>query len=93
MASVLRTQNLMKTYGKRDVVSDVSIELNRGEIVGLLGPNGAGKTTTFYMITGMIRPTSGKIFLDDKDITKMPMYQRARNGKSRCGNGNLGFNR
>ena len=80
MASVLRTQNLMKTYGKRDVVSDVSIELNRGEIVGLLGPNGAGKTTTFYMITGMIRPTSGKIFLDDKDITKMPMYQRARNG-------------
>jgi lipopolysaccharide export system ATP-binding protein len=80
VASVLRTQNLMKTYGKRDVVSDVSIELNRGEIVGLLGPNGAGKTTTFYMITGMIRPTSGKIFLDDKDITKMPMYQRARNG-------------
>ncbi len=73
-------KNLEKRYGKRMVVNRVSIEVNRGEIVGLLGPNGAGKTTTFYMITGMIRPNSGKIFLDGTDITKMPMYRRAREG-------------
>ncbi|MBC8214738.1 MAG: LPS export ABC transporter ATP-binding protein [Candidatus Marinimicrobia bacterium] len=76
----LRTENLKKTYGKRDVVCGVSVELNRGEVVGLLGPNGAGKTTTFYMVTGMIRPTYGEIFLDDLNITQMPMYKRARNG-------------
>ena len=76
----LRTENLKKTYGKRDVVRGVSVELNRGEVVGLLGPNGAGKTTTFYMTTGMIRPTVGDIYLDDLNITQMPMYKRARNG-------------
>jgi lipopolysaccharide export system ATP-binding protein len=71
--------NLCKTYSKRKVVDNVSIEVNRGEVVGLLGPNGAGKTTTFYMITGMIRPLSGKISLDSLDITDMPMYKRALN--------------
>jgi len=76
----LRAVDLVKTYGRRNVVNRVSIEVQRGEVVGLLGPNGAGKTTTFYMITGMIRPTQGNIHLDDLDITKMPMYRRARNG-------------
>ena len=71
--------NLCKTYSKRKVVDNVSIEVNKGEIVGLLGPNGAGKTTTFYMITGMIKPLSGKISLDSLDITDMPMYKRALN--------------
>ncbi|MCK5032513.1 MAG: LPS export ABC transporter ATP-binding protein [Calditrichia bacterium] len=72
----------MKTYGKRTVVQNTSIEVKQGEIVGLLGPNGAGKTTTFYMITGMIKPNSGKIFINDEDITKTPMYRRARKGIS-----------
>ena len=76
---VLKTDNLCKTYGKRPVVNNVSIEVNRGEVVGLLGPNGAGKTTTFYMITGMIGPLSGTISLDELDITHMPMYKRALN--------------
>ena len=76
----LKTELLVKIYNKRKVVKNVTLELNRGEIVGLLGPNGAGKTTTFYMITGMVRPTSGKIFLDDHEITALPMYQRARYG-------------
>ncbi len=76
----LRAENLVKTYGRRNVVNDISMIVERGEVVGLLGPNGAGKTTSFYMITGMIRPTSGKIFLDEREITKMPMYKRARNG-------------
>jgi lipopolysaccharide export system ATP-binding protein len=78
--SVLKTENLVKVYGKRKVVDKVSIEVSQGEIVGLLGPNGAGKTTTFYMITGFIQPTAGKIFLDDHDITRLPMYKRARKG-------------
>ena len=75
----LIAKNLCKTYGKRKVVNNVSIEVNRGEVVGLLGPNGAGKTTTFYMITGMIKPLSGVISLDSLEITHMPMYKRALN--------------
>ncbi len=77
---MLRSQELVKTYGKRRVVNRVSIEVAQGEIVGLLGPNGAGKTTTFYMITGMVRPSDGKIFLDTLDLTHLPMYRRARLG-------------
>jgi lipopolysaccharide export system ATP-binding protein len=77
---VLRSEDLVKTYSKRTVVNRVSIEVRQGEIVGLLGPNGAGKTTTFYMITGMIRPTDGRIFLGEVDVTSMPMYRRARLG-------------
>jgi len=76
----LQGQGLVKVYGKRTVVDDVSPEVSTGEIVGLLGPNGAGKTTTFYMLTGMIQPTEGRILLDDQDLTKMPMYKRARLG-------------
>lgn len=79
-SSTLRTDNLVKKYGKRTVVNHVSINVNQGEIVGLLGPNGAGKTTTFYMTVGLIEPNEGRIFLDDMDITKMPMYKRAQNG-------------
>jgi lipopolysaccharide export system ATP-binding protein len=78
--TTLKTKNLVKTYGKRKVVNDVCLEAHKGEIVGLLGPNGAGKTTTFYMITGMIRPNSGEIFLDDKNITNVAMYRRAQLG-------------
>lgn len=77
---ILRSEQLVKLYGKRRVVNHVSIEVAQGEIVGLLGPNGAGKTTTFYMITGMVRPSDGKIFLDDLDLTHLPMYRRARLG-------------
>lgn len=76
----LYTNQLVKKYGKRTVVKGVSVEVNRGEIVGLLGPNGAGKTTTFYMIVGLIRPYEGNIFLDDVNITKEPIYKRARRG-------------
>jgi lipopolysaccharide export system ATP-binding protein len=76
----LRAENLVKTYKKRTVVKDVSIEVNQGEIVGLLGPNGAGKTTSFYMIVGMIKPNSGHVFLDDIDITREAMYKRAKMG-------------
>ena len=76
----LSSENLVKMYSKRRVVNDVSIEVQEGEIVGLLGPNGAGKTTTFYMITGMIRPTRGRILLDEIDITRLPMYKRSRMG-------------
>lgn len=72
--------DLVKKYGARTVVKGVSIEVNQGEIVGLLGPNGAGKTTSFYMITGLIKPNGGQIFLDDKEITTLPMYKRAQKG-------------
>lgn len=80
MATTLRSENLVKIYKKRTVVNKASVKVSKGEIVGLLGPNGAGKTTTFYMITGMIKPESGKVFLDDTEITKIPMYKRARLG-------------
>jgi lipopolysaccharide export system ATP-binding protein len=77
---VLRTEGLVKRYGKRTVVNDVSINVRQGEIVGLLGPNGAGKTTSFYMTTGLIVPNAGHIYLNDKDITQYPVYKRARAG-------------
>jgi lipopolysaccharide export system ATP-binding protein len=80
MTKVLRAENLVKKYGDFFAVNDIDLNLNKGEVVGLLGPNGAGKTTTFYMITGMIRPSSGKIIFGDEDITKSPMYKRARMG-------------
>lgn len=80
MEKILRTEHLFKVYGKRTVVNDVSIEVRQGEIVGLLGPNGAGKTTTFYMTTGLVVPNSGKIFLNDQEITKYPVYRRAQSG-------------
>ncbi|MEX0981648.1 MAG: LPS export ABC transporter ATP-binding protein [Bacteroidales bacterium] len=76
----LHTHNLVKKYRTRTVVNHVSIEVSQGEIVGLLGPNGAGKTTSFYMIVGLITPNEGKIFLDNRDITKEPIYKRARMG-------------
>ncbi|MBS7407974.1 MAG: LPS export ABC transporter ATP-binding protein [Prevotellamassilia sp.] len=77
---MLRTEGLVKRYGKRTVVNGVSFDVKQGEIVGLLGPNGAGKTTSFYMTTGLVVPNGGKIFLDDKEITKFPVYKRARAG-------------
>ncbi len=77
---LLRTEHLVKRYRSRTVVNDVSIELRQGEIVGLLGPNGAGKTTTFYMTVGLVVPNGGKIYLNEQDITKLPVYQRARLG-------------
>ena len=78
--SVLRTDNLVKRYGPRTVADHVSIDVRQGEIVGLLGPNGAGKTTTFYMTTGLVTPNEGRIFLDDQEITKLPVYRRAKLG-------------
>ncbi len=80
MAALLRTDNVTKSYRGRRVVDCVSIEVREGEIVGLLGPNGAGKTTTFYMIVGMITPDGGRVYLDDQELTRLPMYQRARKG-------------
>jgi len=77
---VFRGEALVKRYGRRTVVDGASVELRTGEIVGLLGPNGAGKTTSFYMMTGMIRPSAGRIYLDDKEVTSMPMFRRARAG-------------
>ena len=77
---VLKADNLKKRYGDKQVVKGVSLEINRGEVVGLLGPNGAGKTTTFYMITGMISPTEGNVYFDGDTITNLPMYKRARMG-------------
>jgi lipopolysaccharide export system ATP-binding protein len=77
---ILRTQDLVKIYRNRTVVNKVSVEVKQGEIVGLLGPNGAGKTTSFYMIVGLIKPFSGKVFLDDEEITTLPMYKRSQKG-------------
>ena len=77
---ILKANNLIKSYSGKRVVNDVSLNLKQGEIVGLLGPNGAGKTTSFYMIVGLIKPNSGSIYLDDKEITSFPMYKRAQNG-------------
>ena len=77
---ILKAINIVKYYGKRKVVKDISLEVNQGEIVGLLGPNGAGKTTSFYMMVGLVKPFSGSIFLDQKDITTLPMYKRAQLG-------------
>ncbi len=77
---ILRAEHLVKTYSKRKVVDNVSIEVNQGEIVGLLGPNGAGKTTTFYITVGLVTPDAGKVYLDDKDISKVAMYKRAKLG-------------
>ena len=81
---ILRSDGLVKRYKKRAVVDEVTIQVKQGEIVGLLGPNGAGKTTTFYMIVGMIRPNAGKVFMDDAEITKMPMSKRARTASVIC---------
>ena len=80
MAKTLRSEDLVKIYKKRKVVNKASVQVSKGEIVGLLGPNGAGKTTTFYMLMGMIKPDGGKVFLDDNEITKVPMYKRAKMG-------------
>ena len=77
---ILKADNIVKYYGKRAVVNGVSVQVNQGEIVGLLGPNGAGKTTSFYMMVGLIKPYSGNVFLDDMNITKLPMYKRAQLG-------------
>lgn len=77
---ILRANNLVKFYGKRQVVKNVSVEVNQGEIVGLLGPNGAGKTTSFYMMVGFIKPNSGVVYLNDQDITRLAMYKRAQLG-------------
>ena len=77
---ILRADNLIKKYKKRTVVNNVSVQVGQGEIVGLLGPNGAGKTTTFYMTVGLIKPNGGNIFLDEENITDLPMYQRAKRG-------------
>ena len=79
-ATVLRAEGLVKRYGKRTVVNNVSFNVKQGEIVGLLGPNGAGKTTSFYMTTGLVNPNGGRIFLGEEDITKYPVYKRARAG-------------
>ena len=77
---LLKAEKLVKKYGERTVVSNVDVQLKRGEVVGLLGPNGAGKTTTFYMLTGMVKPLSGEIFLDNDNVTKLPMYKRSQMG-------------
>jgi lipopolysaccharide export system ATP-binding protein len=77
---ILRAENIVKKYGKRTVVKEVSFDVKQGEVVGLLGPNGAGKTTSFYMIVGLIQPFTGKIFLDEENITKLPVYKRAKKG-------------
>ena len=76
----LRSENIVKIYGKKEVVKGISLEVNKGEIVGLLGPNGAGKTTSFYMIVGLIKLNSGKVFFDEDEISNLPMYKRAQMG-------------
>lgn len=76
----IRTERLVKRYGGRTVVNEISIQVKQGEIVGLLGPNGAGKTTSFYMVVGLVKPDTGKVFLNDKEITSLPMYKRAQMG-------------
>lgn len=77
---ILKANNLVKIYKRKRVVNDISVQVEQGEIVGLLGPNGAGKTTSFYMIVGLIKPNSGKVYLDDREITSLPMYKRAKLG-------------
>ena len=77
---ILRAENIVKYYGKRAVVKRVSVQVKQGEIVGLLGPNGAGKTTSFYMMVGLVKPNEGSVYLDNTDITKLPMYKRAQMG-------------
>tara|TARA_B100000963_G_scaffold360141_1_gene389903 strand:- start:3987 stop:4724 length:738 start_codon:yes stop_codon:yes gene_type:complete len=77
---ILKAQNIVKSFKSKKAVDNVSLEVKQGQIIGLLGPNGAGKSTSFYMIVGLVRPDSGKIFLEDKEITKYPMYKRAQNG-------------
>jgi len=78
--NIIRTENLVKIYGKRRVVNNISLQIKQGEVVGILGPNGAGKSTTFYMILGLIKANQGKVFFSDKEITKLPMYKRAQLG-------------
>lgn len=80
MSLIIHTKELIKSYRNRTVVNDVSVDVRQGEIVGLLGPNGAGKTTTFYMVVGLIKPDQGRVFLNDQDITRLPMYKRAQMG-------------
>ena len=80
MNLTIQTNNLYKSYKGRTVVNNVSVNVKQGEIVGLLGPNGAGKTTSFYMVVGLIKPDEGTVFLNDQDITKLPMYKRAQMG-------------
>jgi len=80
MSLVIHTEQLVKRYRNRTVVNQVSVEVRQGEIVGLLGPNGAGKTTTFYMVVGLIKPDEGQVFLDQENITRLPMYKRAQMG-------------
>ena len=80
MSVTIRTKDLLKKYGQRIVVNHVSFEVKQGEIVGLLGPNGAGKTTSFYQVVGLIKPDEGQVFMDEQDITQLPMYKRAKMG-------------
>jgi len=80
MSITIQTRDLLKRYGSRTVVNQVSFEVSQGEIVGLLGPNGAGKTTSFYQVVGLIKPDAGQVFLDGEDITALPMYKRAQKG-------------
>ena len=82
MSRLLRAQDLYKTYAGRNVVSGVNLDVGSGQVVGLLGPNGAGKTTSFYMVVGLAKPDRGAVFLDDQEITALPMYRRARSGIS-----------
>ena len=80
MSLTIHTKNLVKVYGSRTVVNNVSFEVSQGEIVGLLGPNGAGKTTSFYQVVGLVKPDNGEVYLNDINITKLPMYRRAKMG-------------